>query len=79
MVCLGVLALRIKDPNRPRPFRVPFVWFVAPLGAVACLYVMSGLPPTAWYRFGIWMVAGSAFYFLYGFRHSRLATKDSGS
>ena len=23
VVCLGVLALRIKDPDRPRPFRVP--------------------------------------------------------
>ncbi|HEY6546355.1 MAG TPA: amino acid permease, partial [Vicinamibacteria bacterium] len=29
VVCLGVLALRIKDPDRPRPFRVPFVWVVA--------------------------------------------------
>ena len=26
------------------PFRVPFVWVVAPLGALACLYVMTGLP-----------------------------------
>ena len=33
VVCLGVLALRIKEPDRPRPFRVPFVWVVAPLGA----------------------------------------------
>ena len=32
VVCLGVLALRIKDPHRPRPFRVPFVWLVAPAG-----------------------------------------------
>ncbi len=24
VVCLGVLALRIKEPDRPRPFRVPF-------------------------------------------------------
>jgi APA family basic amino acid/polyamine antiporter len=74
VVCLGVLALRIKDPGRPRPFRVPYVWVVAPLGAGACLYVMLGLPPTAWYRFGIWMLAGVALYFAYGFRHSRLRT-----
>ena len=33
VVCLGVLALRIKEPDRPRPFRVPAVWVVAPLGA----------------------------------------------
>ena len=72
VVCLGVLALRVRDPHRPRPFRVPFVWVVAPLGALACLFVMLGLPRTAWIRFGVWMVIGIAFYFAYGFRHSRL-------
>jgi APA family basic amino acid/polyamine antiporter len=73
VVCLGVLALRVKDPHRPRPFKVPFVWVVAPAGALACLYVMTGLPLTAWYRFGIWMAVGIAIYFAYGVRHSRLA------
>ena len=51
---------------------MPFVWFVAPLGAVACLFVMIGLPTTAWIRFGVWMVIGIAIYFAYGYRHSRL-------
>ena len=32
IVCVGVLVLRYKDPDRPRPFRVPFVWPVAALG-----------------------------------------------
>jgi basic amino acid/polyamine antiporter, APA family len=75
VVCLGVLALRLKDPDRPRPFRVPFVWVVAPAGAAACFYVMRALPATAWYRFGIWMLAGTLLYFAYGFRHSRLAQR----
>jgi APA family basic amino acid/polyamine antiporter len=79
VVCLGVLALRIKDPDRPRPFKVPFVWLVAPAGALACLYVMWWLPRTAWVRFGIWMLIGVAFYFAYGFRHSRLARKGAPS
>ena len=73
IVCLGVLALRIRDPGRPRPFRVPFVWFVAPFGAAACLYVMWWLPRAAWIRFGVWMLLGGACYFAYGFRNSRLA------
>jgi len=72
VVCLGVLALRIKDPNRPRPFRVPMVWVVSPLGALACLYVMMGLPVAAWERFTIWMVLGLIGYFAYGYKHSRL-------
>jgi APA family basic amino acid/polyamine antiporter len=75
VVCLGVLALRIKDPDRPRPFRVPLVWVTAPLGALACLYVMWWLPRTAWIRFGVWMLIGAAVYFSYGYRHSRLARK----
>ena len=29
IVCIGVLVLRYTDPDRPRPFRVPFVWPVA--------------------------------------------------
>jgi APA family basic amino acid/polyamine antiporter len=77
VVCLGVLALRIKDPSRPRPFRVPLVWLVSPLGAGACLYVMWWLPRTAWIRFGIWMLIGAAIYFAYGFRNSRLARDRS--
>jgi APA family basic amino acid/polyamine antiporter len=73
IVCLGVLALRVKDPDRPRPFRVPYAWVVASLGALSCVYVMWGLPRTAWVRFGVWMLVGAAFYYLYGFRHSKLA------
>jgi APA family basic amino acid/polyamine antiporter len=72
IVCVGVLALRVKDPGRPRPFRVPLVWVVAPLGAVGCLYVMRGLPTAAWIRFAVWLVIGGALYFGYGVRHSRL-------
>jgi APA family basic amino acid/polyamine antiporter len=77
IVCVGVLVLRIKEPNRPRPFRVPFVWPVAVVGAGACLYVMIGLPRTAWERFGIWLALGLAIYFLYGYRNSRLRRQAS--
>jgi APA family basic amino acid/polyamine antiporter len=33
---------------------------------------MYGLPRSAWERFGVWLAIGLVFYFLYGFRHSRL-------
>jgi basic amino acid/polyamine antiporter, APA family len=72
IVCLGVLVLRYKDPDRPRPFRVAFVWPVAVVGALACLYTMSGLPTHAWERFGIWLAVGLILYFAYGYRNSRL-------
>jgi APA family basic amino acid/polyamine antiporter len=72
LVCAGVLVLRYKEPERPRPFRVPFVWPVTLLGAAACLYIMAGLPPSAWKRFGVWLVIGLILYFSYGFWHSKL-------
>src|SRR5687767_4748363 len=72
IVCIGVLVLRISEPERPRPFRVPFVWPVTLLGAGACIYTMFGLPARAWERFGIWLLIGIALYFAYGYRHSTL-------
>ena len=75
IVCVGVLVLRVKDPLRPRPFRVPFVWPVTLIGAAACVYTMFGLPIHAWERFGIWLVVGLLVYFVYAFRHSRLRSQ----
>jgi len=79
LVSLGVLILRITEPNRPRPFRVKWVWFVAPVGAALCFYVMWGLPTETWERFAIWLVIGLALYFTYGYRHSRIRQPDASA
>jgi len=75
LVSIGVLVLRYKEPDRPRPFRVPFVWPVSLLSAAGCVFIMYGLPGTAWERFGIWLAIGLALYFTYGFTHSKLHTR----
>jgi basic amino acid/polyamine antiporter, APA family len=75
IVCVGVLVLRYVDPDRPRPFRVPFVWPVTLVGTFACIYTMFGLPRTAWERFGIWLAIGVLLYLSYGYWHSRLRTR----
>jgi APA family basic amino acid/polyamine antiporter len=72
LVSIGVLVLRVLEPDRPRPFRVPFVWPVALLSAAACVFIMAGLPWQAWERFFIWLAIGIAIYAAYGYRHSRL-------
>jgi len=72
IVCAGVLVLRYKEPDRPRPFRTPLVPFVPVAGILACFYLMSGLPVDTWARLVVWMVLGLAVYFLYGRRHSKV-------
>ncbi len=75
LVSVGVLVLRHREPERPRPFKVPLAWPVCLLSAAACLFIMKGLPNQAWERFGIWLGIGLALYFAYGFRHSGLHRK----
>jgi basic amino acid/polyamine antiporter, APA family len=72
IVCVGVLVLRKTDPDRPRPFRVKALPAVSIVGALACVYVMLGLPAHAWERFGYWLAIGLVIYFAYGYRNSRL-------
>ena len=75
LVSAGVLVLRVKEPGRPRPFRVPGVWVIAPLSVILCVYVMFGLPLETWVRFAIWLAIGIALYLAYGYRNSRLRNR----
>jgi basic amino acid/polyamine antiporter, APA family len=75
LVAIGIIVLRWTDPDRPRPFRTPWVPLV-PLGAVAtCAYLMCDLSKLTWTRFVVWMAVGLFIYFLYGARHSRLRSR----
>jgi APA family basic amino acid/polyamine antiporter len=65
LVCVGVLILRRRAPDVPRPFRVPGVPWVPVFGGLACLAQMVSLPWATWERLLIWMVLGFAVYFLY--------------
>jgi APA family basic amino acid/polyamine antiporter len=66
LVCLGVIALRLLDPDLHRPFRTPWIWFVAPAGAICSFYLMLGLPSDTWIRLIVWMAIGLVIYFAYG-------------
>src|SRR5512136_2608329 len=72
LVCVGILILRVREPERPRKFRVPLVPLVPLLGIAMCLALMYGLPTLTWIRFVLWLIAGLVVYFLYGVRKSRL-------
>jgi len=72
LVAAGVLILRRTHPHRPRPFRTPFVPWVPLLAIFTCAYLMVEQPQKTWKRFVYWLAGGLVFYFLYGFRRSRL-------
>ncbi len=72
IVSLGVLFLRKQRPELHRPFRTPGVPLVPILSALVSFALMAGLPWHTWERLIIWMGLGIVFYFLYGYRHSRL-------
>src|SRR3546814_301848 len=37
MVAVAVMVLRVKDPQRPRHFKVPLIWVIAPATIVGCI------------------------------------------
>src|SRR6266567_3372970 len=75
IVSIGVVVLRVREPDLPRTFRTPAYAIVAPLGALSALYLMAHLSRTTWERLIIWFVIGMVVYFGYGVRNSKLASK----
>jgi APA family basic amino acid/polyamine antiporter len=78
LVCIGILVLRKRDPERRRAFRTPWVPAVPVLGVLSCLYLMTGLPWITWVRFVLWLTLGLVVYFAYGYRRSGLKREPAG-
>ncbi len=72
LVSLGVIVLRSREPDRPRPFRVPGYPVTPILSALACFGLILGLERSNWLRLVIWLAIGLVVYVLYSYRHSRL-------
>jgi len=72
LVCLGVIVLRITQPNMHRPFTSPFSPLLPILGMLSCGALMAFLPALTWLRFLIWLALGLIVYFSYSMAHSKL-------
>ena len=70
LVCAGVLVLRRTHPQVERPFRVPHVNVIAPLGLLSACGLMVTLPIETWIRLAIWLVIGLTIFFTYARSHT---------
>jgi len=74
-VALSVIVLRRVDPDRPRPFRTPFVPLVPIAGILICAGLLVAIPQRTWTVYLFWLVLGLSIYVAYGRRASiRLRT-----
>ena len=79
LVAGGVLILRYKEPERPRPFRAPGGILAPVLTILFCVLLMMGLTITNWIRFFAWLVIGLVIYHFYGRRRSELALEQAAA
>lgn len=75
IVCIAVLILRKVDPDRHRPFKVPFSPLFPSLGILTCgglmIYSMTVAKTSALF-FPIWVGIGALIYFHYGYKKNRV-------
>ena len=78
IICIAVLILIKTDPDRHRPFKVPFSPLFPVLGIVTCgglmVYSMKFLTTSSLY-FPLWLLMGVAIYAGYGYSQKRLEEK----
>jgi APA family basic amino acid/polyamine antiporter len=72
IVCISIIVLRKREPNKERPFRTPWVPFVPIMGVLFNGYMMYKLGAVNWIRLFVWMAIGLVVYFWYGQKHSRV-------
>jgi len=72
-VAASLLVLRVREPQRTRPFKAPAPWIVGPFAIFGCLYLFTSLTQRTMTWFFIWMASGLVVYFLWGVRKSVLA------
>ncbi len=78
IICIAVLILRKTDPDRLRPFKVPFSPLFPILGIITCgglmVYSMKFLTTSSLY-FPLWLLIGLLIYAGYGYNQKRLEEK----
>jgi amino acid transporter len=72
VVSVGVIILRVRQPDLPRAFKVPGYPVTPALSVLACGYILFSLHWYTWIAFAGWITVALIFYFLWGRHHSAL-------
>jgi APA family basic amino acid/polyamine antiporter len=73
-VALCLLVLRRREPDRPRLFRTPLAWIVAPAAILGCVYLFWNLQAKTQIFFAAWNALGLLCYFAWRASRPRTAT-----
>src|SRR3984885_14245051 len=72
IVSVGVIILRVREPDLPRAFKVPGYPVTPVLSVLACGYILASLHWYTWIAFSGWIALALVFYFFWGRHHSAL-------
>ncbi|MFZ3599400.1 APC family permease [Streptomyces sp. BH104] len=76
VVSVGVIVLRVREPQLPRGFRVPGYPVVPALSVLCCGYLIWNLSADTFVLFAGWLALALLVYFGYSRRHSQLTNVE---
>jgi APA family basic amino acid/polyamine antiporter len=57
-VCAAVIRMRLRQPERERPFRAPYWRVTAALGIASCVFLLVSMGAFAIARIAVWQLIG---------------------
>jgi basic amino acid/polyamine antiporter, APA family len=76
VVSIGVIILRVREPDLPRGFKVPGYPVTPVLSVLACGYILVSLHWYTWIAFTGWVAVALIFYLVWGRHRSALNNSD---
>ena len=77
IVAVGVIILRVREPDLPRAFKIPGYPVTPVLSVLACGYILASLHWYTWIAFSGWVTVALIFYFIWGRHHSALNAQET--
>ncbi|WP_428350014.1 amino acid permease [Mycolicibacterium sp.] len=78
VVSIGVIVLRVREPDLPRGFKVPGYPLVPILSVLACGYLLYSLHWYTWIAFSVWVAVALLYYLVWSRHHSALNDGGDG-